>query len=63
MNYLKQTEQAIEDMMSESDECLFNDDDINLMAQEVDADIREIPLDDKIYDTLIRNQDYKKGTL
>ena len=54
---LYKTVEAVEDFMSDEDRWLFNENDVSLIAQEVDEDMREVSLDEKIYDSLIIHKD------
>ena len=54
---LHKTVEAVEGFMSDEDRWLFNENDVSLIAQKVDEDMREVSLDEKIYDSLIIHKD------
>lgn len=60
---IKDTEREVYNFMSEEDYTMFDDNDVNLIAQEVDKDLRETFLDEKIYDAIQMKKDNLMETL
>ena len=60
---IKDTETEVYNFMNEEDYTMFDDNDVNLIAQEVDKDIRETFLDEKIYDAIQTKKDLIMETL
>jgi len=60
---IKDTEREVYNFMSEEDYTMFDDNDVNLIAQEVDKDTRETFLDEKIYDAIQMKKDNLMETL
>jgi len=60
---IKDTMCEVYNFMNEADYLMFSDDDVNEIAQEVDADIRPTFLDEKIYDAIQWRKDIRLESL